>query len=128
MSIIDTAAFMQMNELASKNSIGNSVKKAENLASQKIDSQADVDKAAGGFEALLLHQMLKEMYSSIESGGVFGENSNEAGIYKDMFVQAIADSVSSGRGIGVKDFLRKELVKLTDASKAAEDSGANPET
>jgi len=127
MSVIDTAAFMEMGQL-SRGEMSKGLKKAENLASAKLESEADIDKAASGFEALLLHQMLKEMYSSIEGSGVFGENSNEAGIYKDMFVQAIADTVSSGRGIGVKDFLRKELVKLTDASKVAGNSGVSSET
>lgn len=85
--------------------------KAKALSKQSFKSEAEVDKAAGGFEALLLHQMFKAMWATVDTTGLLGENGNQAQIYQDMFQQSIADSVAEGRGIGVKQFLKKELLK-----------------
>lgn len=95
----------------------NELSKAKTLASRDITSKKELDKAAGGFEALLLHQMLESMWSTVDYAGMFNEKSNEAQYFRDMLSQAIADNTSKGRGIGVKDFLEKELVKKYQASK-----------
>lgn len=84
---------------------------------KKAYTEEEIEKAASSFEALLLQQMLKGMWETVNTAGLLGEDSNQADIYRGMFHQALADRVASGRGIGVKDFLRKELVKLNKASK-----------
>ena len=95
-----------------------SVKQAKGLGDRSVKSEAEADKAAKGFEALLLQQMLKSMWETVEQSNFLGGDSNQAGIYRDMLNQAISDSVSEGRGIGVKQYLRKELLKHDkDASK-----------
>lgn len=83
----------------------------KNLKKRKVDTPEDVNKAASGFEALLLHNMLQEMWKTTGSEGLLGENSNESQIFRDMFHQAIADEIAEGDGIGVKQFLKKELTK-----------------
>jgi len=93
------------------------LEKAKNLQKQGFKSEKDVDKAAGGFEALLLHQMMESMWSTVDFAGMFNETSNESQIYRDMLTQAMADKTSEGAGIGVKSFLRKELLKYSKASK-----------
>ena len=86
--------------------------------SKQISSEKELDKAASGFEALLLHNMLKEMWESVNSGGgLFGEDSNASQIYHDMFNQTVADKIAEGKGMGVKEFLKRELHKYQDASK-----------
>ncbi len=91
--------------------------KVKSLASKDVREAEEVDEAVSGFEALLLHNMLKEMWKTVEFTGFLGGDSNEAQIYRDMLNQAIADSVAEGEGIGVKDFLKKELSKAESASK-----------
>ena len=101
---IDSAAMVREANSASQN----------NLKNRKITSPDEVDKAASGFEALLLHNMLQEMWKTTGTGdseGLLGENSNESQIFRDMFNQAIADEISEGDGIGVKHFLKNELSK-----------------
>lgn len=78
---------------------------------KEVKSKAEIDKASSGFEALLLHNMLQEMWGSTGQGGILDENSNEMNIFRDMFNQAVADEVVKGEGIGVKKFLTKELSK-----------------
>ena len=92
------------------------LERTKNLAAQKLKDKKDVDKAAGGFEALLLQEMMQSMWSTVEFSGMFNEKSNEASIYRDMLTQAIADNTSAGRGIGVKEFLGKELLRKGRAS------------
>lgn len=84
--------------------------KASALKDKKISTPKEIDKAASGFESLLVHKMLQEMWSS-SNDGILGDNSNQAQIFRDMFNQAVADEISKGQGIGVKDFVTKELSK-----------------
>ncbi len=94
----------------------NQLQRAKSLASKEVSTDADIDKAAEGFEALLLHQMIKSMWSTVEKNGLMGEDSHQSQIYQDMLNQAIADSIAEGKGIGVKDFLKKELSKSTEGA------------
>lgn len=97
-----------------------SVDQAKTLSAREVKDQKDLDKAAKGFEALLLHEMLKSMWQTVEVKGWLGQDSNEAQIYRDMFNQAISDSVSEGKGIGIKDVVKKELSKQLGSSKIEE--------
>ena len=87
-------------------------------SSQGVGQDKAIDKAASGFEALLLHEMLKSMWQTVEVKGWLGEDSNEAQIYRDMMNQAIADTASSGKGIGIKEIVAKEMEK-TQATKVS---------
>lgn len=93
--------------------------KLDALSNQKdsIKTSRDIEKAASGFEALLLQEMMQSMWNTVEFTDMLGEKSNEADIYRDMLNQAIADSTASGRGIGVKEMMQKELLKTVKASK-----------
>ena len=93
-----------------------SASKAELLQKSKKTSSKEIDKAASGFESLLVHKMLQEMWST-SSDGIFGENSNQAQIFRDMFNQAVADEISKGEGMGVKKFISKELSKQLAAAE-----------
>ena len=92
--------------------------KAKALSKQQVKSEKEVEKAASGFEALILQEMFKSMWSTVETTGLMGEDSNSAQIYTDMFHQAVADSVSKGPGMGLKQFMKRELVKADPASKS----------
>ena len=83
--------------------------RANRVNNQSLKTPKEVEEASSGFEALLLHHMLKAMWSTVETSGMFGEDSNQSQIYRDMLNQAIADSVAEGRGIGVKEFIARQL-------------------
>lgn len=77
-----------------------------NLADKSLDKKGkEIVKAAQDFEALLLQQM----FSSMWKGTV--ETSNEESLYRDMLNQAIAEEMSKGRGLGLKEMVIKELKK-----------------
>jgi Rod binding domain-containing protein len=88
-----------------------SLKRLNPLKGQKTDSPKEVEKATKGFEALLLQQMMHSMFETVDHTGLMGEDSNEADIMRGMFTQAVADEIASGKGIGVKEVVSKEIAK-----------------
>lgn len=82
---------------------------------QKMDKPLPATKDAKGaaeqFEALLLQEMLKSMWSTVPKDGVISA-SFEEGMYRDMLNEALATSISEGQGIGIKDVIFKDLDKL----------------
>ena len=80
-------------------------------ASTNADSK-DISKAkeaARQFEALLLHQMFNSMSANVPKDSLIG-GAREDEFSRDMYNQALADSISKGQGIGIRDLLEKELV------------------
>lgn len=75
-------------------------------------------KALVGFESMLLNEMFKTMWKSIEKTDFLGGDSNEQDIYRDMFNQAVADEASKGRGIGIKENLEKFIQREEDKEKS----------
>ncbi|MFN8388907.1 MAG: rod-binding protein [Bdellovibrionota bacterium] len=117
MNKIPTLSGLPASSAGSITEQANAVEKAKNLKAHGLGKPKDVEKAAGGFEALLLHQMFESMWSTVDYAGMFNEKSNESQYFRDMLSQAVADNTSKGRGIGVKTFLEKELLRKYEASK-----------
>ena len=81
------------------------------LAQLKAAAQANDPKAvmavARQFEAMLLQQMLSVMDATSFGPDLMGQNSGA--LYRSLFNQQIATTVSQGRGIGLASFLAREL-------------------
>jgi len=92
------------------------LERVKNLANQQVNDIKKIDKAASDFEALLLHQMLKSMWKTVEHSGLFAEDNNASQIFRDMLNEAIANSTAEGRGIGIKKYLREELIRADATS------------
>jgi Rod binding domain-containing protein len=97
--------------------------RAKQLKNQEFRDEKEIDKAASGFEALLLQQMMQSMWSTVEFSGMFNEDGNQASIYRDMFNQAIADETAKGRGMGVKEYVKQQLTRVS-----AKEKGNKPES
>ena len=83
----------------------------QGLAQLKAAAQANDPKAvmavARQFEAMLLQQMLSVMDATSFGPDLMGQNSGA--LYRSLFNQQIATTVSQGRGIGLASFLAREL-------------------
>ena len=83
----------------------------QGLAQLKAAAQAQDPKAvmavARQFEAMLLQQMLSVMDATSFGSDLMGQNSGA--LYRSLFNQQIATTVSQGRGIGLASFLAREL-------------------
>ena len=76
---------------------------------QNAIEQTRLKEACAGFEAILLHNMIKSMRSSLPGDAVLPE-SNSTNIYKSMQDQYLADELSKSRNsIGLKEFLFEQL-------------------
>ncbi|MCB1220897.1 MAG: rod-binding protein [Planctomycetales bacterium] len=69
-----------------------------------------IDKASSDMEALFVSHLLKEMWRTIPES-TYGMKGTAGEIYRDMFIDNIAEVVSEGQGIGLKDVIRRELLQ-----------------
>ena len=56
--------------------------------------------------------MLKSMWSTVPKNGVL-TGSYEEGMYRDLFNEALAQSISEGQGIGIKEVILKDINALS---------------
>ena len=97
------------------------VKKVENIAKgaegkaetakagEMSDAQrAEVEQAATQFEALLVNQMVKSMWSTVPKGGLLS-GSREEELYRDMLNQSLSEEIAKGQGVGIKEVIMREL-------------------
>lgn len=70
-------------------------------------SPAAIKAVAQQFEALLLQQMLQAMSTTSFGPDMLGDTAGP--MYRSLFDQQIASSVSQGRGIGLASFIAREL-------------------
>jgi flagellar protein FlgJ len=74
------------------------------------------EKVAQQFEALLLKQMIDSMWKTVPKEGLLS-GSHEESLYRDMWNEAVATSISEGRGIGVRDVILRDINKGTKSDK-----------
>jgi flagellar protein FlgJ len=68
------------------------------------------EKVAQQFEGLLLKQMIDSMWKTVPKDGLL-TGSHEEALYRDMWNEAIATSISEGKGIGVRDVILRDMTK-----------------
>ena len=73
-------------------------------------SHKEILSAAKDFEALLLNQMINEMWKSVPEDGLFGK-SQEQEYFQEMLNTEIAKEISMGNGLGIQDMVIAELEK-----------------
>lgn len=88
-------------------------KSAEN---GKVKNAPEVENAATQFEALLLHQMFKEMWNSVPKNGMLS-GSREEELYRDMLNESLADSIAKQQGIGIRDVIAKDIKEIQQQKK-----------
>jgi flagellar protein FlgJ len=81
---------------------------------QRKDSPEQVQAAAEQFESMLLSQMMNSMWQTVSTEGTL-LGSREEEMYRDMFNQALSESIAKGQGIGIKGVISRELTH--DAEK-----------
>jgi Rod binding domain-containing protein len=76
-----------------------------------IHSRAEAERVAGEFEHMFLAQMLQPMFAGISTSAPFGGGQGEE-MFKPMLIDEYAKAMSSRGGIGVKQAVLKEILKL----------------
>ena len=75
---------------------------------EKSGNIAQDEKAATQFESLLLHQMLGAMWETVPKDELFGESQADS-FYRDMFNEALSQSIAEKQSIGIKDEILKDF-------------------
>ena len=121
MAQINDITSMLANDVAGVDLSANNLRKVTELTKRELAEEKKFNDAVNGFESMLLNEMLKSLWQTVEVKGWFGdEESNESKIYRDMLNQALADSIAQGKGIGIKDVIRRELSTQADLTKNSE--------
>lgn len=103
--------------------------KARNLTAEQKSSGTEKDKrkelmeVAQKFEALLIHQMLKEMRKTVHKSDLL--NSFSLQQYESMMDEEIASEMAKHKGIGLADNLFYQLSRLDKNSKPQTPSSNN---
>ena len=84
--------------------------KTTKMDTSKAAEDKKIEQAAGQFEGMLLQQMFQAMWQTAPSSGMLS-GSHEEELFRDMFNQSLAEEVSKGQGIGIKEIVAKELRK-----------------
>lgn len=76
-------------------------------------TQSQAEKTAADFEQLFLSQMLTSMFGESLGDDFFG-NKETSEIYRSMVVDEYSKQITERGGIGIADYVKKELLKLQE--------------
>lgn len=89
----------------------------EALAQKKLDDAWKTEKiheAAEDFESQFLSLMIENMFTGINSDGMFGAGHTET-VYRGFMADEYAKSITEQGGIGLADAVRQQLLGLQEA-------------
>ena len=91
----------------------------DKLESKKVKTMTDsevaqrnkeIKDASIQLEGLLLKMLYTEMWKTVPKNELFGDN-NAMEIYRDMYNEEITKKAAEGGGIGLADYIYKQLTK-----------------
>jgi len=77
-------------------------------SAQQPTEAGQSDKAAEGFEAIFLRQILRQFRASVS---IDGEKSSMSGLYTDMFDDQLAEHLAGVGTLGLKDVVKTYLTR-----------------
>lgn len=79
--------------------------------------KAKLRKAAEGFEAIFVRQLLKTMRSTVPGNSLYGSGAT-GDMYADMVESSLADAMSKQGKFGIADTLYSQMVRRIDSQEA----------
>lgn len=86
---------------------------------QDTEHPQELKEACTEFESLFIYHLLKEMRASIPDGGYI-EKSMQSETYTSLFDIEIARRLSTQRGLGLADFLMRQLANRMEENAKAD--------
>jgi flagellar protein FlgJ len=95
-----------------------SLREVEGQSGQSsLDAQkAKLRKASRDFEAIFIRELLKNMRSTLQDGGMFGSGP-QGEIFSGMMDDAIADKIAGQGDLGLGNILYQRMVRMIDPSE-----------
>ena len=106
----DEATFEEQLKAATEK-LDNSSTKIKTMTAEEVAARdKEIKEASVQLEALLLKMMYTEMWKTVPKNELFG-SSNAMDIYRDMYNEEITKKAAEGGGIGLADYIYKQLTK-----------------
>ncbi len=106
----DEATFQEQLKRAT-DKLNNSSTKITTMTEEEVAQRnQEIKDASVQLEALLLKMMYNEMWKTVPKNELFG-NSNAMDIYRDMYNEELTKKAAEGGGIGLADYIYKQLTK-----------------
>ena len=87
----------------------NKTSKAKVLSSEEVAKRdKEIKDASVQLEAIMLKLMYDEMWKTVPKNKLFGDG-NAMEIYRDMYNEELTKKMAEGGGIGLADFIYKQL-------------------
>ena len=97
---------------AATDKLDNSSTKIKTMTDEEvIQRNKEIKDASVQLEAIFLKLMYNEMWKTVPKSNLFSENSNAMDIYRDMYNEELTKKAAEGGGIGLADFIYKQLTK-----------------
>ncbi|MFT3995971.1 MAG: rod-binding protein [Asticcacaulis sp.] len=84
-------------------------------ASLSSATHREPKKIGTAFESMVVSEMLRPMFDSLSTDGMFGGGEGEDA-FKSFYVDAIAAQMVKAGGLGVSDMVQKQLLSLQEVS------------
>ncbi|MBR1730627.1 MAG: rod-binding protein [Selenomonadaceae bacterium] len=85
--------------------------KVKTMTQEELDKRdKEIRDASTELEAILLKMMYTEMYKTVPKDELFGDD-NAMEIYQDMYHEELTKEAAKAGGIGLADFIYKQLTK-----------------
>jgi len=76
-------------------------------------TQDQIEKTAKDFESMFLSQMLEQMFGESVGSEMFGDEQTSE-VYKGLVVEQYGKEIARSGGIGIADYVKKELLRLQE--------------
>lgn len=83
-----------------------------NLAKKNMTSE-QVDKVAKDFESMFISQMTEQMFGESSGETAFGTSDTDE-VYKGLMVQEYGKMITKAGGMGIADYVKRELLKTQE--------------
>lgn len=79
----------------------------------KAMSVAQADQVSKDFEAMFIGQMLEQMFGDSVGDELFGDRTTKE-VYKGLMVEEYGKQIARSGGIGIAEFVKRELLTLQE--------------
>jgi len=86
---------------------------ANNPLTKRPATDAQMQKTAQDFEAMVLSQMLQPMFEGIETEAPFGGGSAEK-MWRSVMIDEMAKEITRNGGVGIADMVQREMLKMQE--------------
>ncbi len=84
------------------------------LSSSKALSKPEAEATAKDFESMFISQMVEQMFGDSLGDEAFGTSETED-VYKGLMTQEYGKIITRSGGIGIADYVKRELLKFQEA-------------